>query len=219
MPGRPRRMNSRSNPKRTATGLTSLILSLVGIVACEDYNCADTATCASTPNNADVGDASVSSRVTDELSTDRTTDTPITSERTTTEHDDESTRSTISESSANSATTPSSEIDAASHGGSVVTDPATTELEASANTPIDGIDAGGVEASLGQACGSGADCSSGHCADGVCCETACDEVCATCNQPSNLGSCVTSTSDDACDQLVCPASTECRTYGGQQPRR
>lgn len=215
-------MKSHPNPKLSPLGLTSLVLSLAGAFACDDYNCADTATCESTPN-ANLGDAAIG----DESTTNATT----TGVRTngdmgsSSEHDSEPAASSVIEVDAASnsgetredETKPSRTEDSggfaeSSEGTAVETrDPDESDATSGSTSTADTTTAP-VELSLGETCGEHSQCQSGHCVDGVCCETACDEVCAACNQPDNVGECVATASDDTCSQLACPASTECRSY-------
>ncbi len=96
---------------------------------------------------------------------------------------------------------------------SVTTDSAATDVS---TTDATGTDTAGQDPTpedtagqLGQACAQATDCASGFCADGVCCNSACGAVCSECN---SSGTCVAAASDDACEDVECPAETECRVY-------
>lgn len=52
----------------------------------------------------------------------------------------------------------------------------------------------------GEACGTGAECSSNNCVDGVCCNSACNGICETC---ATTGICRAAATDAACGPVNC----------------
>jgi hypothetical protein len=66
------------------------------------------------------------------------------------------------------------------------------------------------ETALGSACDTASECESGYCVEGVCCESACAETCQACGPDGRCN--VVPSDDEACGEIQCPASSECRKY-------
>lgn len=76
---------------------------------------------------------------------------------------------------------------------------------------------------IGQACGDGAECTSGNCVDGVCCNNTCTGPCRACNLSGSAGTCTnhpaqTDPESDCGLCMVCGAGACVNATGGTDPK-
>ncbi len=219
-------MEKSSFIQRGAWGPQILITLFVGAAACDDYNCADTATCTSTPNANQV-EAGVDAGASTPRPSTTTGAPPVgTGENVEVTSDGERANGELtglsdgssSEQSSNAVTSETDRDAAITEDGPVNETSAALDITTSEPDLESGHEpttSAPVEAEpLGSACEDDASCASGHCTDGVCCDAACDGVCSACDLPGKRGTCSATSADNACGELACPVSTECRTVQG-----
>lgn len=154
------------------------------VVACEQYDCADLASCPSP--TLDGGAQDTASVSVDGLPTGPTT------------QDDATFTDGASDDGESTTNQNSQDISTATDSSSWTVDDSTAHS--------------GSSGALGKSCSEGAECASGHCVDAVCCESACSGQCAACNVEGQEGQCTAPASDSTCPSAVCPPDTECMHY-------
>lgn len=212
-------MKSTSFIWRGAWGPQFLVFTVVGLTACNDYNCADTATCNETPNanqpeaGANVGADAGTSGESSGRATEASSSSAILTTNSSSSSSSELAESTAGEDSTNfSSSTSDAKSDVPAPTG---TGQGTTAESESSNGVVTTEDSSTVESkSLGSECSADVECASEHCVDGVCCDSPCDGVCSFCNGEGQAGQCITSASDSACGQLSCQPDSECRSFQG-----